>query len=278
MDPQPDNELPRLTGNPLLDDRGRIGPIGLEDPRCQRLVRRYAYGVPTDETLDAIAEVSPAGVVELGAGTGYWARLLHERGVDVVAYDRWPPPSSDNRFVDDAIPWFPVLSGDERDVARHADRTLLLVWPTRNEVWPADALTRFHAAGGSTVVFVGEGPGGRTGDSVMHALLGAYGACLACGLGVLDVPCVCHIQPLWRLVRLVAIPQWDDADDSCLVYERATVKKQRRTAASGDVHKPRRPRRSPWRALSLSIRMVLSPPVPYRLARGIANGGRHMPS
>ncbi|HEY9555824.1 MAG TPA: hypothetical protein VIR58_03755 [Acidimicrobiales bacterium] len=208
-------------------------------------MRRYAYGVPTEEALDAIAAVSPAGVVELGAGSGYWARLLHERGVDVVAYDRWPPPSSDNRFVDDVTPWFPVRSGDETVVAGHADRTLLLVWPTKNEVWPADALTRFHAAGGTTVVFVGEGPGGRTGDNVLHALLGAYGACLACTLGVLDEPCVCQIQPLWRLVRLVTIPQWGDADDSCLIYERATAETQPRTAAAGAIHKfmRRHPRR-----------------------------------
>lgn len=237
MDPQLDKELRRLSGNPLLDDRHRVGPIRREDPLCQRLVRRYAYGVPTDEALDAIAGGSPAGVVELGAGTGYWARLLHERGVDVVAYDRWPPPSGNNRFVDDVTPWFPVRSGDESVVARHADRTLLLVWPTRNEVWPADALTLFHAAGGTRVVFVGEGPGGRTGDSVLYALLGAYGACLACTLGVLDAPCICHIEPLWRLVRLITIPQWDDADDACLVYERAATESRGGTEAAGGVQR-----------------------------------------
>jgi hypothetical protein len=30
-------------------------------------------------------------VVEVGAGTGYWAALLRARGVDVVAYDVRPP-------------------------------------------------------------------------------------------------------------------------------------------------------------------------------------------
>lgn len=30
-------------------------------------------------------------VVEMGAGTGYWAALLQQRGVDVVALDRHPP-------------------------------------------------------------------------------------------------------------------------------------------------------------------------------------------
>ena len=166
-----------------------------------------------------IGSVSPDGVVELGAGTGYWARLLHERGVDVVAYDRWPPPSDENRFVD-AVPWFTVAEGDERVVAHHATRTLLLVWPTWDEAWAGEAVARFHDAGGRTLVFVGEGPGGRTGDSVLHARLGTYGACLSCGLGVLNAPCICDIDVLWRLVRRVAVPQWSDADDACGVYER----------------------------------------------------------
>jgi hypothetical protein len=35
--------------------------------------------------LAAIARYAP--IVEMGAGTGYWARCLRERGIDAVAYD-----------------------------------------------------------------------------------------------------------------------------------------------------------------------------------------------
>lgn len=218
--PPPDAPLPPLTGNPLLDERRRAGSLRRDDPRRQRLVRRYAYAVPTDEALDAIVDASPEGLVEIGAGTGYWARLLQERGVDVVAYDRWPPTSGGNRFVD-AATWFPVGQGDERVVARHADRTLLLVWPTWDELWARDCVDRFHDAGGTTLVFVGEGPGGCTGDSTLHARLGTYGACLACTLGVLDAPCVCGVDVQWQLVRRVTIPGWAEVDDACSVYTRA---------------------------------------------------------
>src|SRR3546814_18391979 len=87
--------------------------------------------------------------------------------------------------------------------------------------------------------------------NVLHARRGAYGACLACTLGVLDEPCVCQIQPLWRLVRLVTIPQWGDADDSCLIYERATAETQPRTAAAGAIHQimRRHPRRGAYTRL-----------------------------
>jgi len=236
--PPPDHPLPPLAGNPLHDERRRAGPIGRDDPRRQQLVRGYAYGIPTDEALDAITAASPAGVVELGAGTGYWARLLHDRGVDVIAYDRWPPSSGDNRFVDAAPSWFPVRHGDEHVVARHPERTLLLVWPTWNEPWAGDAAAQFHHAGGQTLVYVGEGPGGRTGDTILHARLGLEASCLSCSLGVLDTPCVCEIAVLWQSIHHVALPQWADADDACTIYHRATAVRRVRAA---------RPRRRRWR-------------------------------
>lgn len=216
----PSEHLPALVGNPLLEAHRQAGPIARRHPVRQRLVRRYAYGIPNDAALEAIAAASPAGVVELGAGTGYWARLLHERCVDVVAYDRWPPGSGANEFVDDDVEWFPVREGDDGAVAGHAERTLLLVWPTWNETWPADAVAAFHAAGGTTLVFVGEGPGGLTGDGVLHAQLAAGSGCVACSLRVPDAPCVCDVPVLWRAVRRVAIPHWADADDACTIYER----------------------------------------------------------
>lgn len=244
---EPSDHLAALVGNPLLEEHHQAGPVGRRHPVRQQLVRRYAYGVPNGEVLEAIAAASPAGVVELGAGTGYWARLLHERGVDVVAYDRWPPGSGANEFVDDDAQWFPVREGDARAVAEHADRTLLLVWPTWNETWPADAAAAFHAAGGTTLVFVGEGPGGLTGDGVLHAQLGSAGRCMACSLQVADAPCVCDVPVLWRAVRCVATPQWADADDACTVYERVDRGSDRldRPRATRWLRRTRRSRTAP---------------------------------
>lgn len=195
--------LPPLAGNPLLEERLRLGALDRRGLTRQRLVRRYSYGVPTDDVLAAIARVSPKGVVELGAGTGYWARQLHDRGVDVVAYDRSPPSTAENDYVD-RVTWFPVLVGDERSPAQHPERTLLIVWPSPEESWAADACAAFHAAGGEVVVYVGEGPGGRTGDDALHRLLGDAGPCLGCDLGVIDVACVCEVVTLWTSIDVIA--------------------------------------------------------------------------
>ena len=71
--------------------QGYVHVLGSYIDNCVMPLRRmYSWGVPTEEALKAIIDVSPAGVVEVGAGTGYWAMLLHTRGVDIVAYDRTP--------------------------------------------------------------------------------------------------------------------------------------------------------------------------------------------
>jgi len=213
--------LPPLDGNPLLAARESLGGLDRDDPERQRLVRRYAYGTPTAAALEAIADAAPDGVVEIGAGSGYWARLLHERGVDVVAYDVAPPDSGRNRYIDEQVPWFPVHRGDATAVLDHPSRTLLLVWPTPRDAWAADAVAFFHAVGGRLLVYVGEGPGGLTGDATLHARLGTHGPCMQCHLGVVDVACVCGVNQLFERVRDVPLPQWADATDSCGIYRRA---------------------------------------------------------
>ena len=45
----------------------------------------FAFGVPSEEICEAIAAHTP--IVELGAGTGYWAAMLARRGADVPAFD-----------------------------------------------------------------------------------------------------------------------------------------------------------------------------------------------
>jgi hypothetical protein len=70
-----------------------VAPADLADDDVRmEYVARYAFGVPTEEALAAIAAVSPRGVVEIGAGSGYWAALLRDRGVRVEAYDIAPEP------------------------------------------------------------------------------------------------------------------------------------------------------------------------------------------
>jgi len=190
-------DLPPLAGNPLLDELD----VGVRDPgHREHLRRRFGFTAPDEDALALVAANSARGVVEIGAGVGYWARLLHEHGVDVLAYDIAPPPAPANRWFDGQQPWFPIHVGDAAVAAEHLDRTLLIVWPTRNETWAADAAARHLAGGGTRLVYVGEPPGGRTGDVRLHAVLGLSGDCLACRYAVTSVPCTCDITTTWERV------------------------------------------------------------------------------
>jgi hypothetical protein len=220
--PLPPSDLVVDGTNPLLVE-WQAHADSADADLVSSLTATYAFAIPTDHALRTIAGHSPAGVVELGAGTGYWAALLYELGVDVVAFDRAPAGSADNKWFHSSAPWFSVQRGDVEVVDRYSDRTLLLVWPTRDETWAGDALVAFRLAGGDTVIHVGEGPGGRTGDARFHALLGDVGDCLACRYGILDVPCTCDIVPLWHKVDVVALPHWPGHHDDLHVYRRRPV-------------------------------------------------------
>jgi hypothetical protein len=54
---------------------------------AEKLVNKYAWAIPDDTCLRVLAHFSP--LVEIASGKGYWARLLRERGVDVIAVDKY---------------------------------------------------------------------------------------------------------------------------------------------------------------------------------------------
>jgi hypothetical protein len=211
--------------NPLLERFREADGAGAARDEC---VEAFGFAVPTDAALDRIAAWAPNGVVEIGAGLGYWAHLLDRRGIDVVAYDLEPPPSAENPWHAGREPWFPIEAGGVERVAEHADRLLLVAWPTRNETWPADAIERYAANGGETVAYIGEPVGGATGDDRFHAMLGELTACLACGYGLVDLPCVCGVRREWEVVERVTLPSWDGCSDDLAFYRRAAEDGRRR--------------------------------------------------
>ena len=62
----------------------------------------FSCAIPTEGALQAIADLKMP-VVEVGCGSGYWARLLRGRGVDVLAYDLHPPKPLETGASSDAV-------------------------------------------------------------------------------------------------------------------------------------------------------------------------------
>lgn len=159
------------------------------------LVAEYAWAIPDDRAIATIVGLGKP-VIELGAGNGYWASLIAEAGGTVECYDREPGDHSEGAT---GKLWHPVSEGTCDVITRaHKDHALMLVWPPYATPMGTECLLRFMEAGGSTLVYVGEGSGGCTADDEFHRILDEH----------------------WVNEKYVSIPQWHGIHDGLSVYRR----------------------------------------------------------
>ena len=215
------------------------------------LRRTYAWGVPSAYALQAIAEFSPHGVVEIGAGTGFWAHLLEQRGVSVRAYDSAPLQFEQhvNGFhalgnLGNALPFARVSVGGAEAAGWHPERTLLLCWPPRESdgsgtgqrdvaMMASDALAHYK---GSTVAYVGvcraaacqpseRGERGERGESGGANMTRSPHASLPARFDTAGESFESSLSEQFDLVRQVALPNWPPLSDSLTLWRRkeATV-------------------------------------------------------
>ena len=91
-------------------------------------MERFAWAIPDERALHICASFAP--LVEMGAGAGYWARLLRDRAVAITAFDSDVGAQSRAAGVLQP-PWTKVLLGGPADLddARFENHTLLLLYP-----------------------------------------------------------------------------------------------------------------------------------------------------
>lgn len=157
----------------------------------QALVAKYAWGIPSDAAIELLLRYSP--LVEMGAGTGYWAGLIRSAGGDVLAYDRYPPPDRRNRWHAGQPTWSEVQPGGVKRLRLHPDRTLFLCWPPDDEPMGIESLTAYP---GRTVVFAGETGAGSD---------------------------LARELDRWDLVETLDIPQWEGIRDRLFVLRRPST-------------------------------------------------------
>lgn len=154
-------------------------------------VTAFSWGIPNKRAIRAIANLSP--IVEIGAGTGYWAHLIKKIGGHVTAYD-------DSSWRDMAIGvWHKVLRGSASAVKKHPTaKCLLLVWSPRDTRLAYNSLKHFK---GKYVAYVGEGLGGCVADDKFHELLASE----------------------WELKQRINLQHWNTAKDSLIIYQRKST-------------------------------------------------------
>lgn len=140
---------------------------------------RFSFAIPDSKTIERISRFGP--LVEIGAGMGYWSCELRRAGVDVVATD----VMGEGRYWRSGHwrePWTSLEQLDAIEALRkYPRRRLLSVWPDRYRDWPGRALRVYR---GDMVLYVGEGPGGCTGNYEFHSILHDEFACT----GVFPIP------------------------------------------------------------------------------------------
>ncbi|MFD9949999.1 hypothetical protein ACFWYW_28455 [Nonomuraea sp. NPDC059023] len=133
------------------------------------LVTTYAWSIPSPGDISWIASLLDGrAVVEVGAGSGYWAWQLAQAGVDVAPYE--PEDLADNTFVGAAEPYVTLLKDDASAAREHPDRALFMSWPSYGGSWAAHALSVYQ---GDLFIYAGESEGGCCADDPFFHLLGA---------------------------------------------------------------------------------------------------------
>jgi hypothetical protein len=167
-----------------------------------KIVGKYSWAVPDQNILEKLSKYSP--IVEIAAGTGYWANLLAKAGADIVAYDIAPIGKGENHFHDhkDIITqgrsiaeksFFDVRKGDEQAILNHQDRALFLCWPPYDSTLTEDCLKLYK---GNIFIYIGENDGCTSWSNEQDD------------------------RSTWKIKEEIEIPQWEGLHDRCWVYER----------------------------------------------------------
>lgn len=156
---------------------GRIEPDGFHasmQPEFNQIGRfelatRFSWSIPSPGDMLWLTKVLDGqGVVEIGAGSGYWAWQMTQVGIDVIAFDPHEP-GPDNRYVKHG-PYHPVQLGDDTEAANYPERALMLCWPPYCDPVAIEALKVYT---GDLLIYIGEGNGGCCADDDFFKLLDA---------------------------------------------------------------------------------------------------------
>jgi hypothetical protein len=168
--------------NPYLD---LLRLVGQEDLSIRSLlVKSFSWAIPNDEAIRCCVQQSP--ILEIGAGTGYWAHLVQKAGGKIIPTDK---------EVDKGH-WLPIREFDHTIAANEESNyyTLMLCWPPYSSTMAYEAVSKWK---GNTLIYIGEWKG-----------------CCASGQ-FFD-----YLDKYFTLKQQINIPCWYDFNDSFYLLER----------------------------------------------------------
>jgi hypothetical protein len=145
------------------------------------LCHLFCYATVATTTIQALVaklrELEVKSVIELGAGTGYLAKLLQP--MSVYAFDVDPPSRSFNAYHGRTRPFVDVRKGTHATVFDNDAHSvaLLLCYPPPQSKMACNSLQAFMNKGGRVFIHVGEWKG-LTGSAEFEVLLQQYWSCI----------------------------------------------------------------------------------------------------
>jgi len=135
-----------------LENRERI------DKWREECILKFGFSIPCSEVVEALILDSP--LVEVGAGTGYWTKILKDAGADIVATDIDVWKNSKLVFG---------VNIKKMDAAKaikiHPNRNVFMSWPSFAEPWAAEMAKEIQP--GRLLFYLGEWKG-CTADDEFH--------------------------------------------------------------------------------------------------------------
>lgn len=131
------------------------------DPRV-RLERVYdtGYSVVSSELLDELVKfIDGSSVFEVGAGSGYLARLLADRGISVRAIDHQEGPNTREEWWSRQL-YFDVEKIDQSVFEEFPAEIVLMAWPCLYSNFSLEVAQKLKR--GQILLYHGESQGGCT--------------------------------------------------------------------------------------------------------------------
>lgn len=158
--------LPALKKQSVWQTEAQCTPLADGYDVRRTYIREHSWFILTEETADTLAKfLRNDKVIEVGAGTGYLAAHMRQRGVrHYRAYDHFR-----GGYYNRKVKHYGTKKRNAMRLNLSLYDTVVMCWPTYNADFAARIISRMRS--GQWLVFQGEGYGGCTGDDTFHALL-----------------------------------------------------------------------------------------------------------
>lgn len=164
----------------------------------------FAHAIPNEDSIDVIRKHTP--IVEMFAGSGYWASVLISEGCDIEAFDDFSFFREKVRYSNkeycrcpNSFFWTKIEEGTPSVLSnkKYDKYTLMLCWPP-DDGDGKDAADCLKYYGGKTLIYIGQEEGGCTAGKKFFEM----------------------IDKEWDLDEELALPSWPKYESSLFLYNK----------------------------------------------------------